>query len=169
MPQSSPDFLCSDPLRRETLHTLFPRLAPFLLVLGGSRPLVGVDSDSSEVVQQTPRPLFSLPPTQPAPPTSSPNITHFRNPVSSMPHKSRKQDPRPAYSRLDALTSRLDKRGQIRNRMVGAIALSPTDAATGSYDGLGAACRSGTRASSTWRSRTALSGVPQLLASGSCV
>ena len=51
---------------------------------------------------------FPWPPTQPAPPTTSPNITHLQ----SRCHKSRKQDPPPSYSRLDALNSRLDKRVQ---------------------------------------------------------
>ena len=47
-------------------------------------------------------------------------------------------------------TSRLDKRVQIGNRVVGAIVLSPTDAASqGTCGGLGAARRSGTRAGST--------------------
>ena len=53
-------------------------------------------------------------------------------------------------SRLDALTSRLDKRVQIGNRVVGAIMLSPTDAASQEL-AVGSAQRvlSGTRAGST--------------------
>ena len=35
----------------------------------------------------------------------------------------------PAHNRLDALTSCLNKRVQVRNLVVGAIVLSPTDAA----------------------------------------
>ena len=38
------------------------RSAPFSLVLGCSRPLVGVDADISEVVQETPHLLFILAP-----------------------------------------------------------------------------------------------------------
>ena len=63
---------------------LFRRPAPILLVLGCSRLLVGVDAESSEVVRETPQALFFLAPTQSAPPTISPNITHFGSPVSSM-------------------------------------------------------------------------------------
>ena len=41
---------------------LFCRSAPFPLVLGCSRPLVGVDAESSEFVQETPHTLFFLAP-----------------------------------------------------------------------------------------------------------
>ena len=57
---------------------------PFPLVLGCNRPLVGVDAENPEVVQKTPHPFFLLSPAEPAPPTSSPNITHFGSLVSSM-------------------------------------------------------------------------------------
>ena len=59
-------------------------LRHFPLVLGCSHPLVGVDTEISEVVHETPHPLFFLSPTQPAPPTPFPNITHFGGLVSSM-------------------------------------------------------------------------------------
>ena len=81
---SSPGFLCDYQFRHEMFRPLFRRLAPFPLVLGCSRPLVGVDAESSEVVQETSHRLFFLAPTQPAPPTNSPNITHFGSLVSSM-------------------------------------------------------------------------------------
>ena len=45
-------------------------------------------------------------------------------------HKPREQDPPPAFSRLDALTSHVDKSVQIKNRVVGAIVISPTNAAS---------------------------------------
>ena len=115
----------------EMLRPLFRRYAPFPLVLGCSRPLVGVDAESSEVVQEIPHPHFSSPPTQSAPPPNIPNITPFGSLVSSM------RTTNPANTirllrkvALDALTSRLDKRVQIGNRVVGAIVLSPTDAAS---------------------------------------
>ena len=57
---------------------------PFPLVLGCDRPLVGVDAETSEVVQETPHPFFLLPPEETAPPTSAPNITHFGSRVSFM-------------------------------------------------------------------------------------
>ena len=84
MPERSPDFLCGDPFRHETFRPFFRRLAPSPLVLGCSRPLVGVDAEGSEIVQKTPHPLFSLYPTQSAPPTSSSNVTHFGSLVFSM-------------------------------------------------------------------------------------
>ena len=43
------------------LHPLFHRLAPLRLVLGWSRSLVGIDTENSDVIQQTPHPLFCLP------------------------------------------------------------------------------------------------------------
>ena len=45
-------------------------------------------------------------------------------------HRSREQNPPPVHNRLDALTSRLYKRVQIRFRVVGASVLSPTNAAS---------------------------------------
>ena len=75
-----PCFFCSDPFCHEMFCPLFCRSALFPFVLGCSRPLVGVDAESSEVVQETPHPLFSCPPTQPAPLTISPNITLFSYP-----------------------------------------------------------------------------------------
>ena len=38
------------------------RLASFPLILGCSRPLVGADTETSEVVQETPDSLLFLPP-----------------------------------------------------------------------------------------------------------
>ena len=74
---SSLGFLCSDSCCIEIFRPLFRRSAPFPLVLGCSRrPLVGVAAENSEVVQETPHPLFFLPPPQPAPPVNSLNITH---------------------------------------------------------------------------------------------
>ena len=66
-----PLFLCSDPFRHEMFHPLFRRFAPFPLVLGFSCPLVGVDAESSEVVQEITRStLFPGPPHSPRPPPS---------------------------------------------------------------------------------------------------
>ena len=45
-------------------------------------------------------------------------------------HKSREQDPPPAYNRLGALTYPLNKRAQIRNQVAGAAVLLPTYAAS---------------------------------------
>ena len=45
-------------------------------------------------------------------------------------HKSREQDPLPARNHLDVLSSRLHKRVQKLNRVVGTIVLLPTDAAS---------------------------------------
>ena len=110
---------------------MFRRLAPFPLVLGCSRPLVGVDTESSEVVQETPHPPFFLAPHAARAPHHSFEYHALRQSrILHAHHKSCEQDPPPAYSRLDALTSRLDnKRVQIY-RVVGAVVLSPTDAAS---------------------------------------
>ena len=130
---------------------LFCRSAPFPLVLGCSRPLVGVDAKSSEVVHETPHPLFFLAPHTARTPhhfvehhaLRQSRILHAR-------HKSRNKDPPPAKSRLDTLTSRLDKRVQIGNRVVGALVLSPTDAASQEpVVGLAQRIVVGTRAGST--------------------
>ena len=75
-------FLCSDPFHHEMFRPLFRRSAPFPLVLGCSRPLVGVDALRSS--RKHPIHSFFWPPTQPAPPTISPNITHFGGLASSM-------------------------------------------------------------------------------------
>ena len=85
MPKSSPGFLCSDLYCHETFRPLFRRPAPFPLLPGcSSRPLVGVNTESSEFVQETTHPLFFRPPRQPAPLTSHMNITHLGSLVSSM-------------------------------------------------------------------------------------
>ena len=63
-----PWFSLQHPFCHEMLRPLFRRSAPFPLVLGCSRPLVGVEAENSEVVSEAPHPLFLLPPTQPAPP-----------------------------------------------------------------------------------------------------
>ena len=67
MPLSSPDFLCGDPFRRETSRPLLRRLAPFPLALGCSRPLVSVDTESSDVVQEIPHRYFPDPQRSPRP------------------------------------------------------------------------------------------------------
>ena len=109
---------------------LFRRFAPFPLVLGRSYPLVGVDAESSEVVQETPHPLFFLPPLHsPRPP---PILRTLRTSAVSYPRAP--QIPRTRFAscvkprRCSYFTS--DKRVQIGNRVVGAIVLSPTDAAS---------------------------------------
>ena len=110
---------------------LFRHHAPFPLVLGCTRPLVGVDAGSSEVVQETPHPLFFLPHhTARAPHQFSEHhaLRQFR--ILHTRHKSREQDPPPSSSHLDALTSSLDKHVQIGNRVVGAMVLSPINAAS---------------------------------------
>ena len=63
---------------------MFLRLAPSPLVLGYSRPLVGVNTESSEVIQEIPRPLFFLPLHTTRCPITLPNIAQFGSLVSSM-------------------------------------------------------------------------------------
>ena len=130
MPSSSPDYLCSDPFHHDTFRPLL-RLAPFPLVIGCSRPLVGVDTESSKVVQETPHPLFFLAPNAARAPHQFSEHHAFRQPrVLRARRKSREQDPPPAYNHLDVLTSRPHKRAQIGNRAAGTIAVSPNNAAS---------------------------------------
>ena len=81
---SNPNILCSDQFYHETFRPLSRRLAPFPLILGRRRPLVGVDTESSEIIQRASHPLFFRPLMQPVPPTSFPNATDFSSLVSSI-------------------------------------------------------------------------------------
>ena len=97
MPYSSPGFLCSDSFRHEMFRPFFRRSAPFPLVLGCSRPLVGVDAESSEVFQETTHPLSFLPPHAARAPHqfSEPNALRQSH-ILHARQKLRKQDPPPA-------------------------------------------------------------------------
>ena len=94
--------------------------------------LVGVDAESSEVVQETPHPLlFFLAPIQPTPPTDSPNITHFGSPVPSVRATNpANKSPLHEVASLLSLSVLINKRVQIENRAVAAVVLSPTNAAS---------------------------------------
>ena len=107
---------------------MFRRLAPFPLVLGCSRPLVGVDTESSEVVQETLHSLFSLPPhAARAPHEFSKHHALRPSCVLHARQKSCEQDPPPAHNRLDAFTSCLHEGVLTGNWVAGAIVISPTD------------------------------------------
>ena len=75
-------FLCSDRLRHETSRPLFRRLATFPFTLGCSRPLIRVDPESSEVVQETPHvlTLFRAPLCSPQCEKSSPSPQDRKTP-----------------------------------------------------------------------------------------
>ena len=76
---------------------MFRRSAPFPLVMDCNRPLVGVDAESSEVVQETPHPLFFLAPhTTRAPHQFSEYHALQQSRILHGRHKSHKQDPLPA-------------------------------------------------------------------------
>ena len=110
---------------------LVPPSCSFPLVLGCIRPLVGIDAESAEVVQETLYLLFFLAPhTARATQQFSEHhaLRQFR--ILHARHKSRKQGPPPCVKSPRCLTFRFDKRVHIGNRMVGAIVLSPTDAAS---------------------------------------
>ena len=84
-----PCFSCHNPSCHKMFRPLFCRSAPSPLVLGCSRPLVvGVDAESSEVVQETPHPLFFL-----APHHFSEHNALRQSRILHARHKSRKQDP----------------------------------------------------------------------------
>ena len=105
--------------------SLFYRLAPFSLVLGCSRPLIGAHTESSEVVQQIPHPIVSLPPHADRAPSNFPSITHSGSLVSSM-HAPNTVNRIRLLHTLDSMLSLpvyINKRVQIGNRVVGAILL----------------------------------------------
>ena len=100
----------------------------FPLVLGCDRRLVGVDAENSEVVQKTPHPFFLLYPRGTRTPHEFPEHHAFRQSrVLHTRHKSREQDPPLAQYRLDALAPRPHEDFEVGDRVVGAIALSPSD------------------------------------------
>ena len=77
--------LCNDPFCYETFRPLLLRSAAFPLVLGYSRPLVGVDIPKApRSSRKHPIHSFSWPPTQPATPTNSMNTTLFGSLVFPM-------------------------------------------------------------------------------------
>ena len=103
---------------------------PFPLVLGCDRPLVGVDAENSEVVQETPDPFFLLPPRGGSTLHEfSEHHTFWQSCVLHARHSSREQDPPLAQRRLDALAPRLHKGFKVGDRVVGTSALSPSDTA----------------------------------------
>ena len=103
---------------------------PFPLVLGCDRPRVGVDAETSEVVQETPHPFVLLPPIGDRSPHESSEHHAFRQScVLHARHRPREQDPPLAQYRLDALAPRLHKGFEIGDRVVGASTFSPSDAA----------------------------------------
>ena len=102
----------------------------FPLVLGCDRPLVGVDAENSEVVQKTSHLFFLLSPPVTRPPHEFPEHHALRQSrVLHARHKPSEQDTPLAQCRLDALAPRLHEGVEEGDRMVGAIALSPSDAA----------------------------------------
>ena len=77
---------------------LLCRSAPFPLVLGCSRPLVGVDAESSEAVQETPHLLFFslVAHTARTPHHFSEHHALRQSRILHAHHKPREQDPPPA-------------------------------------------------------------------------
>ena len=61
MPHCSLGSLCRDPFRHEEFRPLYHSFVPFFSILSCDPPLVGLDTESSEVVQETPHPLLFLP------------------------------------------------------------------------------------------------------------
>ena len=104
---------------------------PFFLVLSYDRPLVGVDAETSEVVQKTPQPFFLSSPRGTHTPHESPeHCALWQSRVLHAHHQPREQDPSLAQCRLDARAPRLHKGVEIGDQVVGAIVLSPSDAAS---------------------------------------
>ena len=61
MPHCSLCSLCRDPFRHEEFRRLYHYFVPLFSTLSCDPPLVGLDTESSEVVQETPHPLLFLP------------------------------------------------------------------------------------------------------------
>ena len=102
----------------------------FPLVLGCDRPLIDVHAENCGVVQKTPHPFFLLSPRGTRTPHEFPEHHALRQSrVFHARHKPRKQDPPLAQCRFDALAPRLHEGVEVGNRVVGAIVLSPSDAA----------------------------------------
>ena len=98
--------------------------------MGCGRPLVGVDTQNSEVVQETPHPLFLLPSRGDRTPHNFPEHHVLRlSRVLHTRHKPREQDPPLAQYRLDSLAPRLHKGFEVGDRVVDASTFSPSDAA----------------------------------------
>ena len=91
--------------------------------------MIGVDTEISEIVQATAHLLFFLSPHVVRTPHQFPEHHALQQSrVLHTRHKTCEQDPPRTHNHLDALTSRLHKRVQIGNRVVGAIVITPTDA-----------------------------------------
>ena len=134
MPRSNPGFLCySDPFRHKTFRPLFFRLAAFPLVLGYSRPLVGVNTESSEVIREIPPSTFPPAPLR-SPHSPSPLRTSRYSAVSCplmlvTNPANRIHLLRVVVSMLSVGTC-LREIIQTGNRVVGAVVFSPADAAS---------------------------------------
>ena len=135
---------------------LFRRFSRLPLVLGRSRPLVGVDTKSSEVVHEILHQLFFLPPHAVRAPHQFSVHCALRQLTASSPPCA-PQIPRIGFTSC-ALLPRCPHLSSSR-------ACSDRNATSGRCDGFGATCRSGTPPGSTRRKRTSLSRVPRLLAS----
>ena len=102
----------------------------FLLVLGCDRPLVGVDAENCKSSRRHPIDSFSCRPAETALPEFSQHQAFRQSCVFHARHGPREQDPPLlAQYRLDALAPRLHKGFKVGDRVVGASALSPSDAA----------------------------------------
>ena len=111
---------------------MFHRLAPFLLVLGCNRPLVGVDTERGSP-GDTISTIFHVPYAARAPHQLSENYLPWQSLVLHGSHKSFEQNPPAAHNRHDAFTNPCSE--------------------SGSCDGIGAARHSGMRTGSPERSR----------------
>ena len=103
---------------------------PFPLILGCDRPLVGENTENSEVVQKTPHLLFLLFPHGTRTPHEFPEHHALRQShVLHARHKPRERDPPLTQCRLDVLAPRLHEGVEVGDRVVDAIVILPSDAA----------------------------------------
>ena len=115
----------------EEFRPLYNSFVPFFSILSCDPPLVGLDTESSEVVQETPHPLLFLPPRgNRAPPYEfSEHHALRQSRVLHARHKPREQNPPLAQCRLDALALRFHEGVEVGNRVISATMLSQSDAA----------------------------------------
>ena len=107
-------FSAARSILHETFYLLFRRLAPFPLVLACSRSLVGIDTESSEVVHQITHHVSLLPHAGRAPHQFSQYHSLRQSCVIHTRHKPREKDPPPAQNCLHALTPHHYERMQMK-------------------------------------------------------
>ena len=125
MPHCSLGSLCRKPFRHEEFRPLYHSVVSFFSILSCDPPLlVGLDTESSEIVQETPLPLlFLLSRGNRTPYQFSEHHALRQSRVLRARHKPREQNPPLAQCRLDALAPRVHEGVKVGNRVISATML----------------------------------------------